>query len=229
MKNNLFAACVVALGLALAGMFIYLGFRSNAQKDRAVVVKGLSTRDVQADYAVWPLSFGVHSNDLPAAYKDLNQVTETVKQFLIQKGFSEADLRIGNTTVQDMWSNYYGERRPDFRYSVDRTLVISTKDVARVVASQGCQSELLSRGIIVNSQDWNLDYQFNGLTELKPSMIEEATKNARTVAQKFADDANCSLGSIRNASQGQFSVESDQYQPWIKHVRVVTTIGYYLN
>ena len=114
MKNNLFAACVVALGLALAGMFIYLGFRSNAQKDRAVVVKGLSTRDVQADYAVWPLSFGVHSNDLPAAYKDLNQVTETVKQFLIQKGFSEADLRIGNTTVQDMWSNYYGERRPDF-------------------------------------------------------------------------------------------------------------------
>ena len=91
MKNNLFAACVVALGLALAGMFIYLGFRSNAQKDRAVVVKGLSTRDVQADYAVWPLSFGVHSNDLPAAYKDLNQVTETVKQFLIQIGWAADD------------------------------------------------------------------------------------------------------------------------------------------
>ena len=97
------------------------------------------------------------------------------------------------------------------------------------MASQGCQSELLGRGIIVNSQDWNLDYQFNGLTELKPQMIEEATKNARTVAQKFADDANCSLGSIRSAYQGQFSVESDQYQPWIKHVRVVTTIDYYLN
>ena len=229
MKNNLWAACVVAIGLSVAGLFIWLGFRSYAAKDRAVVVKGLSTRDVQADYAVWPLTFGVHSNDLPAAYKELNSVTETVRRFLTDKGFAEADLRIGNTTVTDVWNNYYGDRRPDYRYSVERTLVVSTKDVERVVASQGCQSELMSHGIIVNSQDWNLDYRFNGLTELKPQMIEEATKNARAVAQKFADDANCSLGSIRNANQGQFSVESDPYQPWIKHVRVVTTIGYYLN
>ena len=229
MKNNLFAACMVALGIALAGMFVYLGFRCNAEKDRAVVVKGLSTRDVQADYAVWPLSFGVQSDDLPTAYRELNKVTETLKKFLVQKGFLETDLRVGNTTVQDLWNNYYSDRRPDYRYSVERTLVVSTKDVARVVASQGCQSELLNKGIIVNSQEWNLDYQFTGLTELKPSMIEEATKNARAVAQKFADDANCSLGSIRNASQGQFSIESDQFQPWIKHVRVVTTIGYYLN
>lgn len=59
-------------------------------------------------------------------------------------------------------------------------------------------------------------------------MIEEATRNARAVAQKFADDAQCSLGSIRNASQGQFSIESDEYQPWIKHVRVVTTVDYFL-
>lgn len=229
MKNNLFAACVVALGLALAGMFVYLGFRTYAAKDRSVVVKGLSTRDVQADYAVWPMSFTVHGNDLPTAYKDINTVTEIVKRFLMDKGFAEFDLRVGSTSVQDMWNNYYGDRRPDYRYSLDRTIVVSTADVSRVVASQGCQSELLSRGIIVNSQDWNLDYQFNGLTELKPQMIEEATKNARTVAQKFADDANCSLGSIRSAHQGQFSVESDQYQPWIKHVRVVTTIDYYLN
>ena len=60
-------------------------------------------------------------------------------------------------------------------------------------------------------------------------MIEEATKNARAVAQKFADDASCRLGTIRRASQGQFSVESDNYQPWIKHVRVVTTVDYLLN
>lgn len=229
MKNNLLASCVVACGLALAGMFIFLGFRSYAAKDRAVVVKGLSTRDVQADYAVWPLTFGVENNDLPTAYNDLEKTFATVKQFMIDKGFAEADLRRGNTTVNDNWANYYGNNRPEFRYTVNTSIIVSTSDVEHVIASQGCQSELLSRGIIVNSQDWNLDYQYNGLNQLKPLMIEEATKNARAVAQKFADDADCSLGSIRNASQGQFSVESDQYQPWVKHVRVVTTIGYYLN
>ena len=94
--------------------------------------------------------------------------------------------------------------------------------------NQGCQAELLAKGVILNSYSWNTDYQFNGLTELKPEMIEEATKNARSVAQKFADDAQCSLGSIRKASQGQFSVETDNNQPWIKHIRVVSTIDYYL-
>ena len=59
-------------------------------------------------------------------------------------------------------------------------------------------------------------------------MIEEATINARAVAQKFADDSHSRLGGIRQASQGQFSIETDNNQPWLKHVRVVTTIDYYL-
>lgn len=87
----------------------------------------------------------------------------------------------------------------------------------------------MGQGIIVVANEWSLDYQYNGLNNLKPSMIEEATKNARAVAQKFADDADCSLGSIRTANQGQFSIESDQYQPWMKHVRVVTTVEYLLD
>lgn len=229
MKNNLFAACVVAAGLAIAGLFVYLGFSAYAAKDRAVVVKGLSTRDVQADYVVWPLNYNIQTNDLMSAHENINAVTETIKKFLLSKGFAEADLRRGNTTIEDNWANYYGSRLPENHYTVSTTLVVSTKDVERVISCQGSQTELMSKGIIVNSQDWNVDYQYNGLTELKPSMIEEATKNARAVAQKFADDAGCSLGSIRNASQGQFSVESDNFQPWIKHIRVVTTIGYYLD
>ena len=59
-------------------------------------------------------------------------------------------------------------------------------------------------------------------------MVQEATQNARAVAQKFAEDAQCRLGSIQQANQGQFTIESDSYQPWIKHVRVVTTVSYYL-
>lgn len=228
MKNHLLAACVVACGLAVAGMFVFLGIRSYAAKDRVVVVKGLSTRDVQADYVIWPLTFGVESNDLPSAYADLNKTIATVREFMLAKGFAADDLRQGNTTITDNWANYYGNR-PEYHYKLSTSIVVSTAEVERVIALQGSQSELLSKGIIVNSQEWDVDYQYNGLNELKPQMIEEATKNARAVARKFADDADCSLGSIHHAAQGQFSVESDRYQPWLKHVRVVTTVGYYLN
>ena len=229
MKQNLLAGALVALGLTLSGVFVYCGIKRIADKDRAVSVKGLSTREVEADYAVWPLTYGMNGNDLPSLYQSLGQVTNKVKQHLLALGFEETDLRQGSISVDDNWSNYYGDRRPEYKYTLRTSLIVSTDKVKLVVASQGKEAELLKQGIIVSTEKWNLNYQYNGLPELKPSMIEEATQNARAVAQKFADDAQCSLGSIRRASQGQFSIESDEYQPWIKHVRVVTTVDYYLD
>ena len=52
MKNNLLAGALIALGVCLGGCFIYLGMSKFANKDRAVSVKDLSTREVEADYAV---------------------------------------------------------------------------------------------------------------------------------------------------------------------------------
>jgi len=229
MKNNVFAGGLIALGLFFGGLFIYCGITRFANKDRAVTVKGLSMREVEADYAVWPLSYAWSGNDLPALYERLEQVTARVKKHLLALGFEEADIRQGSINVHDNWSDYYGNHRPEYKYTLNTSLIVSTNKVKLVVESQGKEAELLKEGIIVKTEQWNLDYQYNGLPELKPSMIEEATQNARAVAQKFADDAQCSLGSIRRASQGQFSVENDQYQPWVKHVRVVTTVDYFLD
>jgi hypothetical protein len=228
MKNNVFAGALIALGLCLGGLFIYCGIKKFANKDRAVSVKGLSTREVEADYAVWPLSYAWNGNDLPALYEKVEQVTARVKKHLLSLGFEESDIRQGSISVNNNWDSYYGNR-PEFKYTLSTSLIVSTDKVKLVVASQGKEASLLKEGIIVKTETWNLDYQFNGLPELKPSMIEEATQNARAVAKKFAEDAKCSLGSIRRASQGQFSIESDQYQPWVKHVRVVTTVDYFLD
>ena len=227
MKERFFPALVVALGIALSGLFIYMGIHQFTYRDRAVTVKGLSMRDVQADYVVWPLRFSVSGNDLSSLSAELNRVEQTARTFFVNKGFNNEELTLSNIEVENNWAGYY-EHRPEFHYTVSRSLIISTADVERVIANQGCQAELLNQGVILQSYDWNTDYQYRGLSELKPEMIEEATKNARAVAQKFADDAQCRLGSIRNASQGQFSVEADNNQPWLMHVRVVTTVDYYL-
>ncbi len=228
MDKKVISAVVVAVGIALAGCFVYLGIHEAAVEGRSVRVKGLSERDVMSDYVVWPLDFAVSGNDLPTLYQDLGKVAETTKKFFVEKGFKAEEMTMGNVTVDDNWSNYYGDHRPANHYTLRTSLIISTGDVERVIANQGCQSELLNKGVILNSYSWSTEYSYKGLSELKPEMIEEATKNARAVAQKFAEDSHSKLGGIRNASQGQFSLESDNHQPWIKHVRVVTTVDYSL-
>lgn len=60
-------------------------------------------------------------------------------------------------------------------------------------------------------------------------MVEEATKNAREVAEKFARDSQAKVGEIRVARQGLFSInDRDQNTPQIKLVRVVSTIDFQL-
>ena len=91
--------------------------------------------------------------------------------------------------------------------------------------------ELGKQGLVFggNQYEHMTEYQFNGLNQIKPAMIEEATVNARAVAEKFARDSNSKVGKIRQASQGQFSIsDRDKNNPHIKNVRVVSTIEYYL-
>ena len=97
-----------------------------------------------------------------------------------------------------------------------------------LIAEQG---ELLNKGIAIVSGEYDarVDYLFTGLNDLKPDMIAEATRNARQAAEQFANDSESKLGKIRSASQGQFSIEDrDAYTPYLKKVRVVTSVVYYL-
>jgi len=64
---------------------------------------------------------------------------------------------------------------------------------------------------------------------MKPKMMQEAIENAQVTAEQFAENSHSKLNKIVNADQGQFSIENrDEYTPWIKKVRVVTTVTYSL-
>ena len=96
----------------------------------------------------------------------------------------------------------------------------------------GQLSELGKQGIVLTGNNYAAqpEYLFTRLNSIKPQMIEEATRKAREVAEKFAQDSDSTLGKIRKARQGQFSISSrDNNNPQIKKVRVVSTIEYYLS
>ena len=89
----------------------------------------------------------------------------------------------------------------------------------------------MKQGIAISVGDYQYrpQFMFTKLNDIKPEMIEQATKNARNAAVKFAKDSESELGKIKTAYQGQFSIDDrDANTPYIKKVRVVTTVDYYL-
>lgn len=64
---------------------------------------------------------------------------------------------------------------------------------------------------------------------MKPKMMQEAIGNAEKTAQQFAENSHSDINKIITADQGQFSIDDlDENTPWIKKIRVVTTVTYSL-
>ena len=234
MKNNLLLpALLLAAALVIAGYFIGNMHKTGKEYDRYVQVKGLSEREVQADLAVWPINAVLTGNDLKTLKAHIENQNKQVYQFFLDQGFNDAELTRGMVNITDARSNLYNNNNQytGFRYLSKSEFTVRTKNIKKLQKSLSESLTLMSQGIVLGSKnEWRpIEYIFTGLNELKPSMIEEATTNARQVAEKFARDSDSKVGPIRVARQGQFSInDRDQNTPEIKIIRVVSTIDYQL-
>ena len=227
-QQNLIAGVCVAIGIASVGISLKAGIDHFVDRDRVVTVKGLAERNVQADYVIWPVTFRVTGNDLSALYEKAQTQSEEIRNFLISQGIKAQDISQGTPSVQDLHADFYGNNLPPERYRMEMAVSVATTDVDTVLKAMVNQSELIQKGVLF-TQNYRTQFSFNGLNSIKPEMVKKATKNARSTAQKFAEDSDSELGKIRRASQGQFSIyDRDSNTPYIKRVRVVTTVEYYL-
>ena len=225
---------VLSLALVLAGFFIGNMHKIGKKYDRYVQVKGLSEREVAADLAVWPIQITLTGNDLTSLKQRIEEQNKQLNDFFLDQGFEAQDLTKGMTNIQDAHANIYNSanQRPEYRYLAVSEFTVRTKDIKRLQSALTASLELISKGILLGSKNtWRpIEYIFTGLNELKPSMIEEATVNAREVAEKFARDSGSGVGKIRVARQGLFTIsDRDQNTPEVKIVRVVSTIDFQLN
>ena len=231
MSNWKTEAALLAIGLIILGTQIQKGINNFVEKDRIVTVKGLAEMEVPANKVTWPLMYKEVGNDLTALYNRINATNTAIVEFLKKKGITEEEISINAPEIIDMQAERYVGENKTYRYNVTTVITVTSNKVDLVRSLISEQGELLKQGIAITGGDYryNIQYDFTSLNEIKPQMIEEATKNAREAAQKFAKDSDSELGKIKRAVQGQFSIENrDANTPYIKRIRVVTTIDYSL-
>ena len=231
MKNWKMEAVIIAIGMVLLGVMVRGGINDVKDKERIVTVKGLAEMEVPADKVIWPLMYKDIGNDLPALYVNMEKKNEAIVSFLKSNGITDEEISIAPPEIIDMKAERYSNENVTYRYNATSVITVTSRNVDNIRKLMSEQVELLKQGIAISGGDYryNVAYEFTGLNDIKPQMIEEATKNARAAAEKFAKDSDSRLGKIRNASQGQFTITNrDGNTPYIKSVRVVTTVTYYL-
>ncbi len=231
-RSSFILGAFICSGLALMGYLIGSSAIKFREYERVVSVKGLSEREIPADVAVWPVNFTAANNDLTALYSSMENNSKQVVEFLTEAGFSSAEITISAPVITDKLAQQYGGgENAHLRYISSQTITVYSNQIDLVRATQNNLAKLGKKGIALGGYEYvKTEYLFTKLNEIKPAMIEEATRKAREVAEKFAKDSHSQLGKIKSANQGQFSVEDrDTNTPYIKRVRIVSTIDYYLS
>ncbi len=233
------AFLAIALVSILAGGLVE-GLGKFGTADRYVTVKGLTTRDVEADLSVWSLTYTATGNDLAQTQAQLDGDGQKLRAYLEGQGIAAADIRLQSVQVSDKLAQTYSSGdMAGPRFVLAQTFIVRTAALDSIGKAAENIGELVKQGVVLGSPNGGYNsapqYLFSTLNKIKPDMLSEATKNAAESAQTLAQNAGESLGTIRRAAQGQFEIlprdpvmglgEGEQRY---KTIRVVVTIDYFL-
>lgn len=226
LSSAFIAAAIVVLGFALKA-----GIDNFSNRDRDVTVRGLCERQVMANKVTWPIVTKEMGNDLVAIYDKIQRNNSAIISFLKSNGIDDTEISVNPPAVTDRLADSYNAENVRVRYNVTNVIVVTSSKVDQVRKLIDRQTDIMKEGVAVVAENYQYQttYEYTDLNAVKPEMIAEATRNAREAADKFAADSQSRLGKIKTARQGQFTIEDrDQYTPYIKNIRVVTSIDYYL-
>ena len=229
--SKFYAAAVIALSIAFLGVCIKWGIDDFVNKDRNVTVKGLAEKEVEADKVTWPIPTKELGNDLPELYKRINLTTDKVKAFLKQHGLKDEEISVNAPVVIDLNADQYNQNLRGYRYNITSIVTVTSNQVKLVREIMAKQGELLKQGVAIvdGGYDNRTTYEYVSFQKMKPEMMQEAIRNAEATARQFAENSHSTLNKITKADQGQFTImDRDLNTPYIKKVRVVTTVTYSL-
>ena len=216
LKNNIVAFGIVISVAWIASSFVLAKGLSAINTHDAISVTGASERIVESDAAKWTLTITKQSS--PETYiftaKQLKESGIAITKMLTTRGIDTKAI-----TVQPLVSTvicqsqnqvmYDGSGRQQcsgpFTYNLTQTIIVESENVALIKdLSLNALTSLTLSG--VQAQTVSVDFFYTKLADIRATLLEEASKNAKERAVAIAKSTGNSIGSVKDASQGVFQV-----------------------
>ncbi|HEX8333940.1 MAG TPA: SIMPL domain-containing protein [Segetibacter sp.] len=201
----------VVLGIAAIICFLIFGsaFRYKSKSTETIVVTGLAERDFVSDLIVWNGSYSRKSLDLKGAYASLKQDENLIRQYLIGKGISNAEMVFSSVVINkefnnrsDMNGNNLGQEFTG--YNLIQSVRVESKDVNKVEKISREVTELIESSIEFNSSPPL--YYYSKLADIKIDLLAKASADAKSRAETIAKNSGSSLGELKKANMGIFQI-----------------------
>ena len=198
-------AASLIMALAVGGGLVKVGAGFAARTDNGITVTGSAKTTATADNVVWTLNVALSRPLVADAVKKVGADVDAVSAYLTKGGISADALTLGSVSTygNEEWQNGNNTGRI-LSYRASRDITVRTSDVQLVYKlSQGIGT-LLQSGVTVNN--YGPQYYISTLSDLRPQLLEEAMKDAKTRAVAITKAVGGSVGSVQSVKSGVFQV-----------------------
>jgi len=216
-NKNILISIIVSLAIIFVAFIFGSAYRFKYNHANTINVTGYAKIDFESDIIKWYAYYNRKSTDMSTASAQLDRDREKVKNFLIEQGIDESEIRFGAVIIDRDYDYRYDERGNSSRqftgYTLSQRVNIESNSLDKVDNAYREISTLISQGLELNSYPPN--YYFSGLEDLKLELISQASKNAKQRAQNIATESNTKIASLKKADLGVFQIigknDNDEY------------------
>ena len=208
MKGFIPFGLILALGLVISTYLVTDALRDIRMSHQIIKVRGYAETSVESDMAIWNITVKARDRNMAEAYTVLAEHREKVLDFLRKNQMEAEEIRIRAVSVNERRRRTENGRETneiEF-FELSQGIEVKSKDVHNISKLSTAVASLLGEGIALRSG--MPSYYYTQVNALKSQLLVEATKDARERAKTLAEGSGVSLGSLRAARQGVFSVRS---------------------
>lgn len=208
MKTNL-KYVIIALAVVVAAWLLGRAYTYKYRSQDTIVVTGLGETEFASDLIVWNGEIVYETQDVASGYAQLERNKQKVLEFITSRGvaaeqvvFKFVNVFKESEPVYNASGNYAGQRFTGYRLS--QGFSIESSDVDKVENISREISALIAQGVSIEA--YQPSYYYTKLDDVKLSLIERASADARARAEKIAENAGAAIGRVASAKMGVFQI-----------------------
>lgn len=207
-KQNL-AYGAIAVAIVIGALILARAYTYKYRSQETVVVTGLGETEFVSDLIVWRGTLNVETQNVEAGYKQLERDKKIVSDFIKAQGIDSESTTYEFVNVVKLTESVYGSNGnysgQRFKcYQLSQPITIESNDVEAVEAMSRSISELIAQGITVDA--FSPSYYYTKLDDVKLSLIEKASADARQRAEKIGENSGAKLDGVKSARMGVFQI-----------------------
>lgn len=200
---------VLGLALVISAYTLARAYTYKYRAQNTIVVTGLGETEFTSDLIVWNGWITAEADNVADGYAELERSKRKVQQFIAGRGipaetvvFDFVNTNKEYVPVYNENGNWAGQRFAG--YELRQRFTIESSEVERVETVSREISALIAQGVSLEASA--PDYYYTKLDDVKLSLIEKASADARLRAAKIADNAGTRLGAVKSARMGVFQI-----------------------